>query len=711
MRRLFLIVSSGLLLLASCARRSEVAVVVDPVCYDRISDAVDSYVKAIDSKWKKGVLLIDRWGVPDSLRAELQSLYRNGHLEGAVLIGDIPIPMIRDAQHLCTAFKMDQSQPWQRSSVPSDRYYDDFGLDFKFIKKDESDSLLYYYSLTGDGDQRVSCDIYTARIKAPEGPDKYAAIADFLLRAAEKHHNGAQAMDKVLFFSGHGYNSNSMHARIDEAQALREHFPFLKEPSAKLEYLNHDFERFVGPRLLAALDDGDLDLALLHHHGSPDLQYMNGSPYVSSPDGWIEQARRYFRGKIRDAKDPKASRQYFMSRFGVPAAWLDDANDPAMVEQDSIYAESVDIHLADIDAHCPQAAVVMLDACFNGAFIHKDYLAAHYIFHPGGGTMAVRANTVNTLQDIWPDEQCGLLALGVCAGNWAKGELTLENHLFGDPTFAFASSGRNDEIDHLISTKGGNSRVWRKLLKSDSAELRCLSVKNLYKAGKISSDALLKIQREDPSAIVRLEAFNLLCFRRDASLTGAIRTALDDSYELTRRLGAKIAAKHLAPELMPILVEKYMDPNCTIREVFHIKDALEGYEPSDVLAEFAKRPYWRGEEAARTFDSSLARADSVSRAEYASLGKGVLTVKQARNLIKTERNKCSVKPLPAIFLLLEDENADEGLRVTAAEVLGWYNFSYKRDEVMERCTALAGTVTSGPLKAELNKTVARLKSE
>ena len=266
-------------------------------------------------------------------------------------------------------------------------------------------------------------------------------------------------------------------------------------------------------------------------------------------------------------------------------------------------------------------------------------------------------------------------------------------------------------IDHMISTKGGKTRVWRKLLNSDSAELRCLSLKNLYKAGKISSDALLKIQREDASAIVRLEAFNLLCFRRDASLTEAIRTALVDSYELTRRLGAKIAAKHLAPELMPFLVERYKDPNCTIREVFHIKDALEGYEPSDVLAEFAKRPYWRGEEAARTFTSSLVRADSVSRAEYASLGKGVLTVKQARNLIKTERNRCSVKSLPAIFLLLEDENADEGLRVTAAEVLGWYNFSCKRDEVMERCTALSGTVTSGPLKAELNKTVARIKSE
>jgi len=34
--------------------------------------------------------------------------------------------MIRDAQFLTSAFKMDQKRPWQQSSIPSDRYYDDF---------------------------------------------------------------------------------------------------------------------------------------------------------------------------------------------------------------------------------------------------------------------------------------------------------------------------------------------------------------------------------------------------------------------------------------------------------------------------------------------------------------------------------------------------------------------------------------------------------
>ena len=52
--------------------------------------------------------IVDRWGVPDSIRACLRSMYYQGKIQGAVFIGDIPIPMIRDAQHLTSAFKMDQ---------------------------------------------------------------------------------------------------------------------------------------------------------------------------------------------------------------------------------------------------------------------------------------------------------------------------------------------------------------------------------------------------------------------------------------------------------------------------------------------------------------------------------------------------------------------------------------------------------------------------
>ena len=108
------------------------AIVVDQVTYNKVQTEIESYAKAIQEKEKLvPIIVIDKWGIPDSIRNELIRLYKqpNAAIEGAVFIGDIPIPMIRDAQHLTSAFKMDQNTfGWHESSVPSDRFYDDFDL-------------------------------------------------------------------------------------------------------------------------------------------------------------------------------------------------------------------------------------------------------------------------------------------------------------------------------------------------------------------------------------------------------------------------------------------------------------------------------------------------------------------------------------------------------------------------------------------------------
>lgn len=90
-------------------------------------------------------ILIDDWESPAEIRALLKELYedRRMPLEGTVFVGDIPVPMIRDAQFLSSAFKMDQKRPWDQSSIPSDRYYDDFGLQFDFLKQDSIQPLYF----------------------------------------------------------------------------------------------------------------------------------------------------------------------------------------------------------------------------------------------------------------------------------------------------------------------------------------------------------------------------------------------------------------------------------------------------------------------------------------------------------------------------------------------------------------------------------------
>ena len=50
-----------------------------------------------------------------------------------VFIGDVPYVMVRNAQHMTTAFKMDEKKfPIDESSVCSDRFYDDLHLEFEY---------------------------------------------------------------------------------------------------------------------------------------------------------------------------------------------------------------------------------------------------------------------------------------------------------------------------------------------------------------------------------------------------------------------------------------------------------------------------------------------------------------------------------------------------------------------------------------------------
>ena len=81
--------------------------------------------------------------------------------------------------------------------------------------------------------------------------------------------------------------------------------------------------------------------------------------------------------------------------------------------------------------------VVVLDACYNGAFCHDAYMAEEYIFE-GGDCVVTIANSVNSLQDKWCDRNLGMFGLGLRVGNFVKYNPYFESHIFGDPTFAFA---------------------------------------------------------------------------------------------------------------------------------------------------------------------------------------------------------------------------------------------------------------------------------
>ena len=698
--------------------RASVAVVIDQDCYSQTKDAVNEYVDAMELDGKTGILLIDEWGVPDSIRVRLETLHREKALEGAVLIGDIPVPMIRDAQHLSSAFKMDQKRDWKESSIPSDRYYDDFHLQFNFLSRDKDRKDFFYYSLAPESPQQIRSDIYTARIKPAQGQDKYKAIADFLrkavrtkkaaIEAAGRGKNGLALAepDRVMFFAGHGYNSESMVSRMNEYKALHEQIPSVNKPGGKVDFINFDFDKSVKTRLLSSLGDEDLDVALLHHHGYNDMQLLNGSPYESTPDGWLALARNYFREKMRSSRNPEATRKDFIERFGIPGEWLDEASDPELIIKDSLYDRSLDIYTDDIDRYDIKARFVLFDACFNGAFTEADYVVPHYLFGEANNTVAALAHSVNTLQDVWTDELVGLFDEGVCAGNIFKHVWSLENHLFGDPTFHF---GAVSDLDRKVSMKEEKAGIWRKLLKSESTpcDVKCLAVRVLTRNGNITGEELIDLQRNSGSGIVRLAAFNGNVELAGNCLTEAISLGLDDSYELLQRLSARYAGYNQSPELDGQIVRLYVDPLTPTRVMFQLKAPLVDIETGKATELVRKYGHWKGDEGLDSLIDYLEVCGKSLSADLANLESDSPNARNARLFIRSQRNQCRADILDALQTFFAKTD-DPAIKLQIAELLGWYRYSYAREKALGICRSLLSAESDPTIRDEFRRSISRL---
>ena len=170
--------------------RDGFAIVIDQKSYNEAKAQVDAYASVVEQlHGMKSYIVIDRWQVPDSIRAALIRMHsqKQDPVIGAVLVGDIPVAMVRDAQHMTSAFKMDQRRDRRESSVPSDRYYDDFGLRFRPLGKDAEEPY-FYYSLTADSRQNVQPTIYSGRIRPTDagGTSRYEKLRAYLTKLVEE---------------------------------------------------------------------------------------------------------------------------------------------------------------------------------------------------------------------------------------------------------------------------------------------------------------------------------------------------------------------------------------------------------------------------------------------------------------------------------------------------------------------------------------------
>lgn len=690
MKAFRLLVTVFLLLSAINVRAGEgFAIVIDPSSYSSAKAEVDAYAAAIaKADGYKIEIVEDIWSVPDSIRAVLKELRfrKKDPIVGAVFIGDIPVAMVRGAQHLASAFKMDEERyPREDSSIPSDRYYDDFSLKFDYIGHDEG-TPLYYYNLTADSAQSLSPDIFTGRIRPMDenGKVRIDALKKFLLKAADARLN-PPTMDQMLFFSGHGYISESKTARLDEKRVWLEHFPSIDDGRNHISYIDYSDVVPVKPHLMNEIMREDLNVAMLHHHGAPDTEYLNAAerPYM------VKDAKEYILKNLRShiyrarerGKDYEKTQAELKERFDVPDSWFKDVFDEELHKADSLEDASLDLYIDDFAGYGykPAAQIVILDACYNGSFQLNNCIADEYIFQEGG-TVAVQANSVNSLQDKWHDRFFGIVAAGGCAGDLVRFAPYIESHLIGDPTFRFASDSKN--LDKLIIS--GSVGAWKRLLRSGVPDVKALAIEQLFKKGALSSSDLLDIYKTSPYAVVRLEVFYCLSKNKGEEFIEAIPLAMEDGDEFIRRIAVKYAGKSGDERLIPSLIKVFLTNNSTSRIVFNTTFSMISFDKDALMAEFDKQiesvKMVNAKEEREKLRKELERASTRFLEDQKAIINPETPAKERRSDIRQIRSNLYFGDIPALLEYLQN-CTDAKTQVTLLEALGWHRLAWNADEI------------------------------
>jgi len=661
------------------------AIVTDSQTYSKCTDELNAYRDVLCSEGLKTCIIARDWESPEEVKGALIAL--RPKLEGAVFVGDVPVVMVRGAQFMTTAFKMNEKlYPEFESSVASDRFYDDFDLSFKFIKKADG---VFYYELTAEGSTRLCPDIYSARMKVPEvmEGDKYEIMAKYLRKVVAAHKENGNVLDQMTFFAGNSYNSDCLTLWRQKPLAFREEFPACFSQASSNRFLNFRENPEMKWRLFNELRRPGTDFFQFSEHGSPDTQYINGEKERIGTEELVDALKRSIAGYYRKYKggpeDEAFCHEIMDSTYHILRKEFCDSALAEYARKDSLDEANSNIVAQELCGVATNARVVVLNACYNGSFHNPEgYVAGCHVFSDGDCIVA-QGNTVNVLQDKWEDELIGLLSLGERVGMWQKELCYLESHLIGDPTFRFASLSDADaavckQLHKDLTRNAGKSSVWTLYCKSDRALLRAAGIVHLARLQNCS-DLALDMFRNDESAMVRLHALNVLWSFADANAAAAAIEALDDPMETVARTGIRMITAMSVMEAVPVLKEYAQKHPENVRCSYLSKGALDVLTGSRMLERDVKA----------LSDGDLSDAKKISS-------------------IRNFRNNRYLKAIEPLLSIVADNQASIELRQAACETLGWYNSSIRRDEIIKALKAIQ--TDNSDLNSEISKSLKRLAS-
>lgn len=699
------------------------AIVTDCATYDATQAAMKRYRDALENDGLSTYILRDEWENPMQVRDALQSLYKSDpKLEGIVLVGDVPVAMVRNAQHMTTAFKMDEENyPFIDSSVPSDRFYDCLDLDFRFIRQDEENPHLYYYELKEDCPQRLEPTFYSARIRYPKlrGGDKYEGISAFLDKAAKaKAEMKEDRVDRVVSFNGHGYNGDCLIAWMDEEKAYREHFPEAFKTSTGFKHWNFRMAEPMKYRIFEELERPGIDLFMFHEHGAPTTQYINGYGETNK----LDDRMRYFRSdvysRVRRAISKGNPRdeviEAFAKEYKLTPDFFKDLDNPEAIAADSVAYAAKDIYADEFHSRVTMPRMVMFDACYNGSFHEDDYIAGEYLFNPGA-TLVTQGNTRNVLQDRWTIEMIGLLSHGVRAGQYNRLVATLEGHMMGDPTVRFAPIEANT-LSADMTLRRADKAYWESLLTSPYADVRSISLRMLAALEPEAelSPRLLEIFRSSPFNTTRMEALKLLGGYCNADFREAVRLGVNDPYERIARMSADLAGEIGDVSLLPDVIAAYIGGGERQRVTYTLGNSLALFPKDEVVKSidnyYASTSRYKADEEKKAVLDGLERTFRFAEDYNKRITDKSLDDKKRISAIRFVRNNPYHFNIDNYLAVISDAENSDAVRQNMAEALGWFTHSSRKGEIINYCESKAKDPSMPQtVAAELTQTANRLR--
>lgn len=698
------------------------AIVTDNQTYANTKEAMHLYKDAVEADGLATYLISGNFKNPDDVKREIVKVYHEcPTLEGIVLVGDIPIALVRNAQHMTTAFKMNEKAfPWNESSVPTDRFYDDLNLKFEYLKQDSVNQQHHYYKLAEDSPQHLNPTFYSARIKYPEkkGGDKYQAIAAYLKKAAAAKADKSNKLDRVFSFNGGSYNSDCLLVWMDEEKAYMENFPLAFGREMGFKHWNFRMRHPMKYRLFDELSRDDIDVFMFHEHGMPTGQLINDELACTSLDSRYKMLKSTFYNAVVDhAKKEQSTdrvRLQMQEKRHLTDVFFKDLDNREWWAADSAHYADERINTIDLMSRNLKTnpKFIMFDACYNGSFHEEDYIAGQYIFNDGH-TLVTQGNTRNVLQDRWTIEMIGLMSHGVRVGQYNRIIASLEGHLFGDPTLRFAPIEENTwSVD--MTVRKTDKAYWESLLNSKYADIQSLAMRMLadLDTNKTLSGRFLEMYRTTPFNTTRMEAIKLLSRYKDSSFTEVLKEGVNDAYELAARLSANYAAFNGDESLIPYVVDALVEHNERLRVQMGAKKALSLFPKEKVRREVdafyarkdrqneddEKNRLLRGLEATFAKD---AKNHTVVMDMNASEKKRIAAIRTVRNF--------TFHPYVEDYLnLIRNESNPLEVRVAMTEALGWFTQSVKSPYIVSELKKYNHPSLPEDLRLEIEQTINRL---